>query len=321
MVRSWHNAHSHHAVCPLVCRYSCLTFRINATNACNPYTSTHSTSPLLQRVNGGCQCTNGQSTCPAADRSADSLWYVFANFTANLFTNIDSTCGEYSSTPINLGAFSSANGLGIVTANLPAQCTGLPQPPAPPSPPPSPSPPPPPPSPPPPRPPPSPPMPPSPPPQPPSPPPSPQPPSPPTTELVATIKLYTKQNPPMRTLTAADCATLLNSLSIYTTGRSMYNTSCSTAAGDSTTPYLSTLSLSLFYYDAAGLGYLTTSVNFGFFWQSIFTSMSLGCGSFASYTETRPVRSTGVELYICSQDFNSAVSVLEKQGGGGVGAA
>ncbi|KAG1671170.1 hypothetical protein FOA52_010106 [Chlamydomonas sp. UWO 241] len=46
-------------------RYSCLTTRVLTTRTCDPYTSTHSISPLLQATNGGCLC-RGSGVCPMA---------------------------------------------------------------------------------------------------------------------------------------------------------------------------------------------------------------------------------------------------------------
>jgi hypothetical protein len=36
--------------------YSCVTYRIQQQATCNPVTSTHSLSPLMQFTNAGCQC-------------------------------------------------------------------------------------------------------------------------------------------------------------------------------------------------------------------------------------------------------------------------
>lgn len=288
-----------------------MTIKVNTRTACDPYTSVHSVSPLLQGVNGGCRCLNGLSSCPCADRSADTLWYVYANFTANAFSGpYGDGCGQAGGDALTLGAFGNNNGLGVVSAVLPGNCRARQQPPAPPAPPPSPLPPSPSPPPPSPTPPPSPPLPPAPPPQPPLPPPSPPPPSPPPTNLAATFRIFTVQNPPARTFTQADCTAVLSSLSDYTIGRGVYSTACSPTGPSDVA--VSSLTVLLSYYDPSGLSYLTTTVNFQAFWNQFFSGLNLGCGAFASYTETRPVPGYAVELYVCTQ--NTAAPVRGKKG-------
>ncbi|GAX81795.1 hypothetical protein CEUSTIGMA_g9223.t1 [Chlamydomonas eustigma] len=304
-------------------RYSCLTYVVNTSNACNPYTSTHTPLSTSSTTNGGCTCISG-STCPPSNQAASTLWYVYLNVAANLYglnaffssssanTGYGAGCGTIGTgagTNLTLGAFSAANPLGLISASVPSTCISQTQPPAPPVPPPSPSPPiPPAPSPPPPSPP-VPPLPSPPPPTPPQPPPSPSPPLPPATDIYATFRLYSIQSNPSRIYNAVvDCAALLGNISIYTMGRGMYHSECTAGNQSSsiTEETVNTLYLSVYYltYGPTSLSYLTNSVNFQLFWQNIFTLFNVGCGAYASYTETVPAGYNPVELYICSQSVN-----------------
>ena len=266
---------------PHTFRYSCLTYKVNTNNACNPYTSTHQTATLLQSYNGGCTCITG-TTCPSMNMSTSTIWYVYLNFTANLygtngiFTSASTDygygagCGQSSAAnTLYLGAFSSGNP-GLISASVPASCSSLAQPPAPPMPPPSPNPPAPSPPPPAPSPPPTPPSPLPPPPTPPAPPPSPSPPSPPPTNLYATINVYAIQSSPVRVFNATtDCAALLGSVAVFTTGRGMYKSNCVVFNQSSSLgpfPQVSKITLVLYFYLPNSVSYLTASVDFQFFW-------------------------------------------------------
>eukprot|EP00798_Chlamydomonas_sp_ICE-L_P000010 gene10-12819_t len=297
--------------------YSCMTFKIKLSQTCNPYSSYKSSDPADQALNYGCACRPFYPDCPAMDLGSYVVWSLRFNFTAYEFDlaaddadeGYGAGCGAPKLTddapakPLYLGAFSPENPTGVVvTNNMPPNCKFVTQfPPSPPSPPEPPAPI-------------APPAPPSPPPLPPSPPP---PSPPPLDDKYATIRIWSMEAGEAA-FTEDDCKTIVDSFAgLSLTRRGMFKQECTVDSSDDNDAPLSSISISFFFDSPRGVILLTNTVNFQPYWEELFGSLNVGCGTYASYTEYRadcatqefpskscPTTSSehggAAELYICT---------------------